>query len=74
MQKSNILFELLDPEDKGKNVLRNDDNFKQYSRYHTLEDFKLIALILHFERQTNILRGCNKGLLYEGHHFTVVSP
>jgi len=74
VQHSKILFELLDPEDRGNKVFRNDSKCKQTSRCPTLEDLSLIALILHFERQTNILKGCNKRLLYEGHNFTVLSP
>ena len=72
VQQSKIPFESLDPEDGGNKVLRNDGKGKQSSRCHTLEDF--IALILHFEKRTNIVRGSNKRLLYEGHHFTVLSP
>lgn len=74
VQQSNILFELLDLEDGGNKVLRNDGRNKQSSRCHILEDLNIIPLILHFERRINILRGYKKRLLYEGHHFTVLSP
>jgi hypothetical protein len=74
VQQSKILFELLDPEDRGNKVLRNDGKSKQSSRCHALEDLNTIALILQFERRKNILRGCKKGFLYEGHHLTVLSP
>jgi hypothetical protein len=74
VQQSKILFELLYPEDGGNTVLRNDGKSKQSSRCHTLEDLNIIALILQFERRTNILRGYNKRLFYEGHQFTVLSP
>jgi hypothetical protein len=60
LQQSKIRFELLDPEDVGNKVIRNDGKCKQSSRCHTLEDLKLIALIVDFERQTNIPRGSNK--------------
>lgn len=74
VQHSKILFELLDPEDRRNEVLRNDGKCKQSSRCHIVEDLNLIALIILFERQTNILRVCNKRFLYEGHHFMVSSP
>ena len=74
VQQSEMLFELLDPEDGGNKVLRNNGNCKQSSRSHILEYLNPMTLILQFERQTNILRGCNKRLVYEGHHFLVFSP
>jgi len=40
VQQSKILFELLDPEDRGNKVLRNDGKSKQSSRCHALEDLK----------------------------------
>jgi hypothetical protein len=74
VRQSKILFELLDPEVGGNKVLRNDGKCKQSSRCHKLEDLNLIVLILLFEKGTIIARGRNKRLLYEGHHFTVLSP